>query len=81
MAQLKPDRSLYLCCPMPAGYPFLLRSGPIETAIFNPRQGKYGPYPFLLRSGPIETNGFAPSGRRPGSGYPFLLRSGPIETR
>ena len=60
-------------------YPFLLRSGPIETLGKLLSLDRQEVYPFLLRSGPIETP--AEFGQRyPPATYPFLLRSGPIET-
>ena len=62
-------------------YPFLRRSGPIETGIFEELSEPQKSYPFLRRSGPIETG----RNKRPAecqvNYYPFLRRSGPIETR
>ena len=80
VAQLKRQYRLVIKVYTFTTYPFLRRSGPIETGAVQTLGGTGVPnYPFLRRSGPIETWAALITFFSENI-YPFLRRSGPIET-
>ena len=79
MAQLKRIKKFHLIILLLV-YPFLLRSGPIETQIALPATGALPTLSISAKKWPNWNQNLRQSFAGTKRFYPFLLRSGPIET-